>query len=70
MFHEVSPVRGISAWWIVDPRRLLLDPAWAIFLFNVCCGDCDWVVQSRLTRSGGMVRFGTSLFYVRQMTVK
>jgi hypothetical protein len=24
----------------------------------------------RLTRSAGMVRFGTSLFYVRQMTMK
>jgi hypothetical protein len=69
MFHEVSPVRGISAWWIVDPRRLFV-PAWAIFLFNVCCGGCDWVIQSRLTRSDGMVRFGTSLLYVRQMTVK
>jgi len=59
----------MAAAQVTDPRRLF-DPAWAIFLFNVCCGDCDWVVQSRLTRSGGMVRFGTSLFYVRQMTVK
>jgi hypothetical protein len=69
MFHEVSPVRGISAWRIVDPRRLT-DPDWAIFLFNVCCGGLRLGFQSRLTRSGGMVRFGTSLFYVRQMTVK
>jgi hypothetical protein len=64
MFHEVSPVRGISAWRIVDPRRLFV-PAWAIFLFNVRCGRCDWVVQSRLTGSGGMVRYDTSMFYVR-----
>jgi hypothetical protein len=60
MFHEVSPVRGISAWWIVDPRRLF-DPAWAIVLFNVGC---------RELRSAEMVRFDTSLFYVRQMTAK
>jgi hypothetical protein len=37
MFHGLSPVRGIAAWWIVDPRRLF-DPDWAIFLFNVWRG--------------------------------
>jgi hypothetical protein len=70
MSHGFSPVRGISAWWIVDPRRLT-DPDWAIFLFNVVCrGELRLVVQSRLARSDGMVRFGTSPFYDRQMTAK
>jgi hypothetical protein len=69
MFHEVSPVRGISAWRVVDPRRLL-DPAWAAFLFNVWRGGLRLGFPVRLTRSAGMVRFGTSLLYVRQMTVK
>jgi len=69
MFHEVSPVRGISAWWVVDPQRLR-DPAWAIFLFNVWRGGLRLGFPVRLTRSAGMVRFGTSLLYVRQMTVK
>jgi hypothetical protein len=69
MFHEVSPVRGISAWRIVDPRRLL-DPAWAIFSFNVCCGGLRLGFPEWLTRGGGMVRFGSSLFYVGEMTAK
>jgi hypothetical protein len=69
MFHEVSPVSGISAWWIVDPRRLF-DPAWAAFLFNALCGGLRLGFPVEADRSGGMVRFGTSLLYVGQMTAK
>jgi hypothetical protein len=54
-FTGLSPVRGISAWWIVDPRRLT-DPDWAIFLFNVVCrGELrlDYPVEANPQRRNG-----------------
>jgi hypothetical protein len=49
----------------------MIDPGWAIVLFDAWRnGQRSGIILSRPTRSLGIVKLGTPLFYDRQMTAR